>query len=224
MAEALDQSVKEMGPEGDGPLFDWGHAYAPRVRSTGGARLAAEQDAAEREELAQREAEARARAEAATKQAQRWGWGPTWSTELAVALLGLLLAGILVAWLLPGQREALFVSSRASREGGRAAVGDSAEATPASALAPMLTESQVKAVGLPLPENPFPGQRRPPCNRYGEVEIRGGCWYRLGDAPSPCREDAYDWKGACYLPPGAPGAKPLPRSGGGCRASAPPRV
>jgi hypothetical protein len=32
------------------------------------------------------------------------------------------------------------------------------------------------------------------------VEIRGGCWYALRDALPPCKEDAYDWNRACYLP------------------------
>jgi hypothetical protein len=73
-------------------------------------------------------------------------------------------------------------------------------ATPAFTIAPLLTESRRSVLGLHMPDQPFPGQRTPPCTRNGEVEINDGCWYLLGAATLPCREDAYDWKKGCYLP------------------------
>lgn len=125
---------------------------------------------------------------------------------MAVAFSGLLLAGLTVAGLYRGQEVAQAAAEWSSREGDSVALGDSA--TPALARAPMLTEDTSKAVGLSMPEKPFPDQRKPPCNRNGEVEIRGGCWYRLGDATLPCRESAYEWKKACYVPSELPRRQP----------------
>jgi serine/threonine protein kinase len=50
----------------------------------------------------------------------------------------------------------------------------------------------------PVPKDPLPGQRRPPCPRPEVVEINGGCWYG-GEIKPPCG-DFYEWQGACYLP------------------------
>jgi hypothetical protein len=118
--------------------------------------------------------------------------------EMAVALVALLLAVLTVAVLYRWQE----VAGRASGSGSGdiVAVGESASGEAISELAPMRTDSTPSAVGLPMPEKPFPGQRTPPCTRHGEVVIRDGCWYRLGDAPPPCKDDAYDWNGACFLP------------------------
>jgi hypothetical protein len=56
-----------------------------------------------------------------------------------------------------------------------------------------------QSIALQLPDEPLDGQRRPPC-RSREVAINGGCWARWGDFPPPCGEEAYEWKGSCYLP------------------------
>jgi hypothetical protein len=87
-----------------------------------------------------------------------------------------------------------------ARDGGTVAVGDAAVASPVTILAPVPSFNAPPGLSLPMPDRPFPGQRKPPCNRKGEVELRGGCWYELARVKSPCDEDAYDHKGACYLP------------------------
>jgi hypothetical protein len=87
-----------------------------------------------------------------------------------------------------------------ARDGGTVSVGDAAVASPVTILAPVPAFGPPPGLGLPMPDRPFPGQRKPPCNRKGEVELRGGCWYELARVKSPCEEDAYDYKGACYLP------------------------
>ncbi|WP_245767802.1 serine/threonine-protein kinase [Stigmatella erecta] len=56
-------------------------------------------------------------------------------------------------------------------------------------------------VGLGMPKNPFPGQRRPPCRPQYEREINGGCWSPPRDAPPPpCVDNAFDWQDGCYIP------------------------
>jgi hypothetical protein len=76
----------------------------------------------------------------------------------------------------------------------------------------MLTNDTKRVIGLPMPEKPLPSQNKPPCKRIGEVEIRGGCWHRVADAKPPCKEegkeDAYEWKGVCYVPSYPAGREP----------------
>ena len=61
----------------------------------------------------------------------------------------------------------------------------------------------------PLPKEPFKGQKRPPCTRYTEVELVGGCWapHKL---KAPCPETLFEHQGECYLPSFS--AKPPPSS------------
>ena len=61
----------------------------------------------------------------------------------------------------------------------------------------------------PLPKEPLKGQKRPPCTRYVEVELVGGCWapHKL---KAPCPETIFEYQGECYLPSFS--AKPPPSS------------
>jgi hypothetical protein len=61
----------------------------------------------------------------------------------------------------------------------------------------------------PLPKEPFKGQKRPPCTRYTEVELVGGCWapHKL---KAPCPQDLFEYQGECYIPSFS--AKPPPSS------------
>ncbi|KFE67208.1 serine/threonine protein kinase [Hyalangium minutum] len=53
--------------------------------------------------------------------------------------------------------------------------------------------------GKSMPKKPFPGQRRPPCER-GEREINGSCWVEIGRETPPCGDKMYDYEGYCYKP------------------------
>jgi hypothetical protein len=64
-------------------------------------------------------------------------------------------------------------------------------------------------VARPLPKGPFKGQKRPPCTRYTEVELVGGCW-APHELKAPCPDDLYEYQGKCYLPTFS--AKPPPSS------------
>ncbi|HYH97641.1 serine/threonine-protein kinase [Hyalangium sp.] len=210
-AKTLERVAEEAGPEADAPSFSWGRGRSPRLRSPEGVQLAEQQDAAARNDVARHEGEMRVRSEARIRQTPLRPRVPVWGVEVSVAGLGLLLACLLVAWLHRWQGGAQTSSGTRTGEDDAVAVGDSARTPPAAAFVPMPAGKRVPAVGRPLPEKLLPGQRRPPCNRTGEVEIRGGCWYALRATP-PCKEEgkeeAYDWKGACYMPSFPTGREP----------------
>jgi len=197
LVEALDSAARSEGPEADVPLFLWCDEPRLRFRTPGGARLAAEQDAAARDEHALSELKARTQAGTDREPAPSLPLTPMRKAAAAGALLGLLAAGLIVAGLHRRQEMARSASARDSHDAASVAVGDSA--TPVLEPAPLLTDDRKPAVGMPMPDKPLPNQRKPPCTKNGEIEVRGGCWYRIADAKPPCDEDTYEWKGLCYL-------------------------
>ena len=210
-AEALEQAAKGEGSEGDEALFVWSEEQGPRLRSSATARCSAERDAAAREEQARREEAERRWARVGRPQALLRRLAPRWRATVGTGLLGVLLAGLVVAVRLGGQQADGSDSDSEAREGGRVAVGDSVSSAPAGATSPGAGDKK-RGVTLPLPEGPLPGQNKPPCKRSGEVELRGGCWHRLTELKPPCKEegkeDAYAWKGTCYVPTYPPGREP----------------
>ncbi|MFL5353990.1 hypothetical protein [Archangium sp.] len=64
-------------------------------------------------------------------------------------------------------------------------------------------------IARPLPREPFKGQKRPPCNRYAEVELIGACW-TPHELKAPCPDVLYEYQGKCYVPNFS--AKPPPQS------------
>jgi eukaryotic-like serine/threonine-protein kinase len=197
---ALERAGEGAGPEADAPLFGWGQAHRPRRRSPEAVRAIEEMDAAERQEHARQEFEEQAQEAADSKHVHPQPRVRVWGTEMMVAVLGLLFAGLIVAWTHQRHAENHVAAEAGAQEGDVVAVGDSTSAAPAPTLAPVVTNTRNRRIGSPMPEKPFPDQRTPPCTRHGETEIRGGCWYALRDATPPCKEDAYEWKGACYAP------------------------
>ncbi|HEX8826060.1 MAG TPA: hypothetical protein VF794_39505, partial [Archangium sp.] len=71
------------------------------------------------------------------------------------------------------------------------------------------TPQEQSVLALPLPRERFKGQKRPPCTRYVQVELVGGCWipHKL---KAPCPGDLYEHQGECFLPVLA--TKPPPQS------------
>jgi hypothetical protein len=199
-AEALEYAAQGEGTQGDEPLFGWSEEHGLRLRSPGAARLAAEQDAAAREHQTAREAKARSRAQVGAFRARRWGVRLGGGAAVAVCLLA---AGLIVAVQLRGQQEAKASGDNKARDGAPVAVGESAGNSQAGAVTGSPGANR-QGIAVPMSEQPFPGQNRPPCKGIGEVELRGGCWHRLADAKPPCREpgkrEAFEWKGACYWP------------------------
>ncbi len=54
-------------------------------------------------------------------------------------------------------------------------------------------------LALPLPREPFKGQKRPPCKRYLQVELVGACWMPH-ELKAPCPDELYEYQGKCYAP------------------------
>ncbi len=155
-AEALEQVWRSAGLRADRPLFGWGTSTGTRLRSPGRVRRAEEQDAAAREEHARRDVVEKPRSVTSKEQVGPRTWSPLWGEEMAVALIGMLLAVLAVAVLYRGQEGGRTASG--SGGGDIVAVGDSASGEAVSALAPVRTDGSPTAVGLPMPEKPFPGQ------------------------------------------------------------------
>jgi hypothetical protein len=70
-------------------------------------------------------------------------------------------------------------------------------------------EDMLSPIAYPLPDGPFKGQKKPPCLKRTEVEIRGGCWVELSARP-PCPQSTAEYEGKCYMPVGT--RPPEPRA------------
>jgi hypothetical protein len=81
-------------------------------------------------------------------------------------------------------------------DGGTKGLGDEVLSARVDSQEPPAPSST--AIIREVPEDPLPGQRRPPCPRNVEIAINGGCWYKV-DIKPPCG-DYYEWQSACYLP------------------------
>ncbi|KFE69370.1 serine/threonine-protein kinase [Hyalangium minutum] len=194
-AQAAERARESIPPERDTPLFRWSLGRGPGWRSPEAVKWAEEREA-ERAELARRRAEERVRAASAAVQVRPVEFTWTWGVEGAAAAVAVLLL-LMVGAALNRAHELL---EGVAAEGAAVAVGDRRLHVPCETCARKEREESTATVTQPLPEKPLPGQRKPPCNKNGQTELRGGCWYRLNDAKPPCAEDNYVWQGACYAP------------------------
>ncbi|HYH95547.1 serine/threonine-protein kinase [Hyalangium sp.] len=226
-AEALEQAARREGLKASVRLFSTGapanSSRAIEQERSGGERRreippgkspsvalgpSVVQHVAAKEEPKRRELREEPHVVVASELVRSSASAPDWVRRGALAACVLLLAMVVRLWPHSGQERAQAIRGRDSREGGIIAVGDSGRDAPIATLSTEFTDERVLAVGSPMPEGPFPGQRKPPCNRGGEEVIRGGCWYALRNLTPPCKEDAYDWDGACYLPSYPPRRRP----------------
>jgi hypothetical protein len=78
------------------------------------------------------------------------------------------------------------------------ALGEEAVASAAPAGTPPISEGRV---AKQVPDEPLPGQKRPPCNYREAVVINGGCWRHIGAGSAPCdASDEYEYEGRCFYP------------------------
>ena len=195
-AEALEQVAHRAGSLAARPLFEWGHHQSPCVRSPEAVQLAAQRDAAVRQELERRGAQEKAGAATVLEQTRRSAFGPAWAAAGVAVFLVLVL--VLVSARGP-REESQAVTSTGLREDRSVSVGDSAMSPSNAMPAPEPQGDKVPALSRPLPEKPLPGQRQPPCTPRTEIVLRGVCWMELGVKP-PCGTTAYEWEGKCYFP------------------------
>jgi hypothetical protein len=90
-------------------------------------------------------------------------------------------------------------------DGGTSGVGEGALTAPS--VEPV-RRSSWGSVAVGFPKGPLPGQRRPPCELRGDVEIRGGCWDVHESMKPPCEPGYYEWGEGCYVPSMGPQRQP----------------
>jgi hypothetical protein len=203
-AEALEQAALSAGPEADSPLFVEAHEHRPGLRSSEGVRLAAQEDAAAKEELAQRQTSKQPQA---AQEVRRSSFAPAWAAGGAVVLLGVVLTLLAVRDSRRRPAVAEVGVPGSSHAGEAVAVGDGTRSTSTAALKPALGGGRTP-VERPMPEKPLPEQRKPPCHPNGEVALHGGCWFLIVAAKPPCEGGLYEWDGVCYEPRFSAGRPP----------------
>ena len=228
-AEALEHAAANAGPEADTRLFEWETLERPnwspeeqrQAELLGHRRRRRDRDTVQRREHQDAEVKAEAaRLKEPPKKAT--GAKPQLRREHSSepAFLRLL-------WLLPGAGLlALVISARGEYKPGQtleepeenqaeqrnAGQADGGTALGEETLAAVSVEPKVPlswpSVGARMPKEPLPGQRKPPCNLDGAIEIRGGCWLTNSNKKLPCEDGFYEWNGGCYWPILSPGRVP----------------
>jgi len=194
-AEALEQAERSAGPEADVPLFPRGASTDRSTRA-----IAPGLDASAKREPQRRKLDGGPPVASALVRTRPHAAAPARGRRAVLAVCVGLLAAMAGVSPHQGSPEAQTFRNTDACEESTVAVGDSSMNSPIAMLSTEFPDACVPVVGLRMPDGPFPDQRKPPCNKGGEEEIRGGCWYGLRNLAPPCKEDAYEWQGACYLP------------------------
>jgi serine/threonine protein kinase len=228
--EALEQAAASPKAEADARLFAW-EAVAPeawtreerRHAELHGHRLRL-RDKASVQRIEQQDAAARAEAARATQPHPRPApsrnkllrWVPWVVPSLAGIGLVVRAFGPKGEYAHQPPLEEPAVARAEERDGGTpdgGSAGAAEEALTAPSSDPAVKTSWGR-VAAPMPSEPLPGQRRPPCNRNGEVELRGGCWIAQTGMEPPCDgfspggQIPYAWGDGCYLPSYPPRRQP----------------
>ncbi|MDY7232703.1 hypothetical protein [Hyalangium rubrum] len=200
LARLLEQEAECAGPTADQPLFA---GLVPAVPKVGKVHEARQQASEDKAQAARREAAELARVMAASAPREQ---GLMWLPWIGVGIATVLLAVISQQHSQePSSEEAPVVAQAESRDGGMGD-GGTIELAQEVLTAPMKEPSPPRgwsSIGLDVPPNPLPGQRRPDSAgkcRQGEVVINGGCWRRFAEVQPPCNDDEYEWRDACYYP------------------------
>jgi serine/threonine protein kinase len=126
-------------------------------------------------------------------------------------IIGLVLLTVLV-WPSSGRRSWNYVAEPSNgtpgkeKPDGGTGMGEEAMTSVESLEGPPISAG---AVSRDVPERPSKEVARPPCARFGAVEINGGCWWRPeGAGPPPCKFPLYEHEGRCYAPVTLPQRQP----------------
>jgi hypothetical protein len=131
-----------------------------------------------------------------------WRLAPLWGAVKQLAPCVAPVGGVIVVGLLGvglarnihGRERVLAEAGREKPDAGTS-LGDDAVASVAPAQTPPVSQGRITRE---LPTQPFDGQKRPPCNYRGAVEINGGCW--IGGQRTPCESGEYEHKERCFTP------------------------
>ena len=117
----------------------------------------------------------------------------------AVTLFVLLLCVVLTHdWGSGGAFYTAVPQGAGSRDAGTGGVGDEAVASVSPAGTSPISG---RGVSHQMPNEPLPGQKRPPCNLLSAVVIKGVCWVVLeGAGKPPCEPGLYEHGERCYFP------------------------
>jgi predicted Ser/Thr protein kinase len=193
IAEAAESAAEHLKPETDGPLFEAELPVAVAVPVQVVSESGSEQPVG--------------KVEAVPVLVPAEPRSLFWALRLALIAAPLLLVMVGTVWMGhasygvgPEVTQAEASEPGAALDGGTRGLGDVTVSARVSAEeVPVVSKAQ--AIAEELPNEPLPGQQRPPCRGRGYVEINGGCWRQFSPATSPpCGDDAYEWKDACYGP------------------------
>ncbi|WP_224243296.1 serine/threonine protein kinase [Hyalangium gracile] len=127
---------------------------------------------------------------------------PTWMVMAGAAVLGGLVVMAAVKLRDIGRNssepapETLFVTERwrtPPAQAPDAGVGEEALLSVTQTPQPGASSS---GLGLAMPKNPLPGQKKPPCEPEYELVALGACWAIFEKKP-PCGEGGYEYAGKC---------------------------
>jgi hypothetical protein len=131
---------------------------------------------------------------------------PTWLTWAAASVTGgmLALAGWnLASWAFDSRQEIAWADDEERSETGGVDVRMTgladAGVKEGLALPINLPRIVMPVYALPMPKDPLPGQKKPPCNPRSEKEVIGACWAVLELKP-PCAESGFEHDGKCVVP------------------------
>ncbi|MFL5353742.1 hypothetical protein [Archangium sp.] len=139
---------------------------------------------------------------------RRWRLGLAWASATMVCVLLLALVSRVSVSPPPSDPEPLANTPAAPTSDEVSTAGETLD-QPTSGWLGDTADAGESVVTRPLPKGPFKGQKRPPCTRYTEVELVGGCWM-THELKAPCPDDLYEHQGKCYAPTFS--AKPPPQS------------
>jgi|GEM_PF-2535482 len=128
------------------------------------------------------------------------GLCPAFPSRASVFVRGsLVMALVLLVWPAPEEPPTSWIATpeEVAQFAPDAGVGEetlaSAEAAPRAVLPPSY-------LGLRMPKDPIPGQKKPPC-APGQRAINGGCWFGpSATLKPPCGSEAFDYDDGCYMP------------------------
>ncbi len=192
IAEALERAAQQAGPAADNPILPTPAAAltekgAPQFSS--GSSGSSESD--------------RRRSSAAPRR-QALGTGfPTWLSWASAAMVGGALVVLVTELRRPRMPEPEFWSASEERYVPHRETPDAGVADEALLSVQDVPRAAVPTygVGRPMPKQPFPGQRKPPCDPHSQRVINGGCWFGpSGTLKPPCGKSAFEYEDGCYVP------------------------